>query len=208
MRRRLAKRLLLTAVVILAWFAVHTAVILTDGLSDELKQADVAVVLGNKVEESGEPSERLKARLDKAAELYDKGYFDHIIVSGGIGQEGFDEAQVMKSYLVQAGIPEESIIEDNKGINSDWTARNAARIMDEAGWESAMVISQYFHISRTKLAFKRMDIGPLYGAHADYYELRDVYSILREFPAYYKYLWKSVFRNSSIDGIYWQAKFT
>jgi vancomycin permeability regulator SanA len=31
---------------------------------------DVAVVLGNKVELNGEPSERLKYRLDKAIELY------------------------------------------------------------------------------------------------------------------------------------------
>lgn len=188
MRHKWLKTLLMAVAVVFGWFAVHTVFIVVDGLKDERKQADVAVVLGNKVELNGEPSERLKARLDKAVELYDEGYFRHIIVSGGIGKEGFDEAEVMKSYLVQQGIPEGNITEDNEGINSYWTARNAARMMEQSDWDSAMVISQYFHISRTKLAFKKMDIKDVYGAHADYFELRDAYSILREFPAYYKYL--------------------
>lgn len=41
-----------------------------DGLNDELKPVDAAVVLGNKVEVNGRPSERLKSRLDKSVELY------------------------------------------------------------------------------------------------------------------------------------------
>lgn len=190
MRRKLLRSFIMLAAAFLAWFVVHTAFIVADGLKDERNQVDVAVVLGNKVELDGEPSERLKARLDKAAALYDEGYFRHVIVSGGTGKEGFDEAAVMKAYLVQKGIPESGITEDNKGINSYWTARNAAMIMDQSGWNSAMVVSQYFHISRTKLAFKKMDIREVYGAHAEFFELRDAYSILREFPAYYKYLFR------------------
>lgn len=187
----LVKRLLIVAAASLGlWFIIHTAFIVIDGVNDELKPVDVAVVLGNKVEVSGQPSERLKARLDKAVELYNKGYFTLIIVSGGIGKEGFDEAQVMKSYLIDNGIPEEKIIEDNNGYNSYMTAQNTSKIMNELELDSAMVITQYFHISRTKLAFRKVNIAEVYSAHANIFEVRDIYSIVREFPAYYKYLLK------------------
>lgn len=184
------KRFLILVAILVIWFIIHTAFVILDGLNDELKPADAAVVLGNKVEDNGQPSERLKARLDRSVELYDEGYYSFIIVSGGIGKEGFDEAKVMKSYLIDEGIPEEQIIEDNNGYNSFMTAQNASKIMDDLKLDSVMIITQYFHISRTKLAFEKMDFEEVYSAHAKIFELRDMYSIIREFPAYYKYLVK------------------
>lgn len=170
------------------WFIIHTVFIVIDGLNDEIASADIAVVLGNKVELNGLPSNRLQARLDKSAELYEGGYFQYIIVSGGIGKEGFDEAKVMKRYLVNRGVPAEIIIEDSNGYNSYMTAENSRIIMKDLNLESVMVITQYFHITRTKLSFKKLGFENVYSAHADVFEYRDVYSIIREFPAYYKYM--------------------
>jgi vancomycin permeability regulator SanA len=113
--------------------------VIIDGLNDELKPVEVAVVLGNKVEVNGQPSERLKARLDTLVKLYNGNYFTFIIVSGGIGKEGFDETKVMKSYLIDEGIPEDKIIEDNNGYNSYMTAQNTSKIMDELELDSVMV---------------------------------------------------------------------
>jgi vancomycin permeability regulator SanA len=176
--------------VMIVWFILHTTIILIDGINDELANVDVAVVLGNKVELDGQPSNRLQARLDKAVDLYEEGYFKNIIVSGGVGKEGFDEANVMKQYLVDQGIPIEVIIEDSNGYNSYMTAENSKAIMEELNLESVMVITQYFHITRSKLAFQKLGFKEVYGAHAEIVELRDVYSIIREFPAYYKYILK------------------
>ncbi|MGO4544435.1 YdcF family protein [Paenibacillus sp. 2TAB23] len=184
------KRFLIAAASLFIWFIIHTAFLIVDGLNDELKPVDIAAVLGNKVEVNGQPSERLKARLDTSVELYDGGYFNFILVSGGIGKEGFDEAKAMKFYLIDKGIPEDKIIEDNNGYNSYMTAQNTSKIMDELKLDSVMVITQYFHVSRTKLAFRKMDIKEVYAAHANIFEFRDIYSIIREFPAYYKYLFK------------------
>lgn len=181
---------LLFALFLFAWFTIHTVVIVIDGLNDELKSADMAVVLGNKVELNGQPSKRLQSRLDKAVELYDEGYFNFIIVSGGLGKEGFDEAKVMKNYLTNQGISDDKIIEDSNGYNTYMTAENSRLVMDELDLKSVMVISQYFHITRTKLAFKKLGFEKVYSAHSGVFEYRDVYSIIREFPAYYKYLFK------------------
>ncbi|WP_312112918.1 YdcF family protein [Brevibacillus reuszeri] len=179
----------IAALILVIWFLAHTVLITVDGMSDELAKVDVGVVLGNKVEMNGEPSARLKGRLDKAIQLYKKGYFQHIIVSGGVGVEGFDEAQVMKKYLIEHGIEEEKIIADSNGINTRMTAKNTKEMMDQMDWESAMVITQIYHISRTKLAFWKVGISNTASAHADFFEMRDIFSLFREFFAYYRYLW-------------------
>lgn len=172
------------------WFSLHTIFIVIDGLSDNTNSVDVGVVLGNKVELDGKPSERLKSRLDKALELYDEGYLKYIIVSGGLGKEGFDEAKVMKSYLIDNKVPEEHIILDSKGNNTFMTAENSKTIMKENKLKSVMIITQYYHVTRTKLAFKKVGFDKVYSAHAEKFEIRDCYSLVREFFAYYKYLFK------------------
>lgn len=68
------------------------------------------------------------------------------------------------------------------------TAKNTKAIMDDMNFNSATIISQFYHISRTKLAFKKVGLDHVNTAHAKYFELRDVYSLVREFFAYYKYL--------------------
>ncbi|WP_163536954.1 YdcF family protein [Gracilibacillus sp. YIM 98692] len=177
------------------WFMIHTAYILWDGWNDEEKESHIGVVLGNKVMEDGSPSERLQARLDKAVEFHQRGLLDQVIVSGGVGVEGYDEAKVMKEYLVDHAIPAEVILVDQNGYNTMQTAQNARSFLKylEMSLETTKVtvITQHFHITRSKLAFKEAGFEQVYGAHADFLEWRDVYSTIREFPAYYKYLWFS-----------------
>lgn len=184
------KHLIKILSVLILWFIIHSLFILVDGLKDELKSVDVAVVMGNKVELSGEPSLRLKSRLDKTYELFDKGYFQYVITTGGIGVEGFDEAKVMKDYLIKLGMPSERIIVDSEGYNTYLTAENTKTIMGDKGFDSVMIISQYHHISRSKLIFSKVGIAEVYSAHANFFELRDFYSIFRDFFAFYKYLIK------------------
>lgn len=168
-------------------FGGTATAIVWDGFHDELATADVAVVLGSQVRADGAPAPRLKARLDKTIALYQQGLFPAIIVSGGIGAAGYDEAAVMKEYLVAQGIPAGQIITDNAGSNTALTAQNAARLMGERGMQSALLISQYFHISRSRLALSRCGIHPIYAAHAPYIGLRDLYSIPREVVGLYVY---------------------
>jgi vancomycin permeability regulator SanA len=183
------KRVFIIPLAALAGFLLISAgVIVASGLTDHIHPADVAVVFGNKVELNGQPSVRLRARLDKAASLYKQDYFPIIFVSGGIGVEGYDEADVMKKYLIGQGIPESAIVTDNQGIDTFATARNATGWMEEKGYQSVMVISQYFHIPRARLAFEKCGVAPVYSAHADLFEWRDLYhSIPREVVGWFVY---------------------
>ena len=169
--------LLLAAVTALVWA----------GRSDHFGQADVALVLGSKVNLDGTPSPRLKARLDHTIALYNRGYFKVIIASGGEGVEGFKEGDVMKDYLVRSGIPESAVIADNKGSNTYESAKNTAALLQARDWKSVFVVTQYFHIPRTKLALEKFGVASIYQAHPAYFDGRDVYSTLRELPAYVQY---------------------
>ena len=60
--------------------------------------------------------------------------------------------------------------------------------MEDMNLSSVTIISQFYHITRTKLAFRKVGFENVYTAHAKYFEVRDIYSLAREFVAYYKYL--------------------
>lgn len=168
------------------FFAAHELVMITDGLQDEKGSAEVAIILGSTVNEDGSLSPRLKARLDKGLQLYNDKRVSGIYVSGGLGKEGHYEGTAMAQYLVHEGAPSSTITIDNEGINTRSTALNFRRDFPEAS--QAIVVSQYFHISRCKLALRQVGIENVKGAHAEHFEWRDIYSSFREFFGFYKYL--------------------
>ncbi len=172
----------------IAVFLLTVFFLIADGFDDKIQRSDVAIILGSMVRPDGVVSDRLAARLDKGLELYNEGLIHTIIVSGGTGKEGVNEAVVMKRYLMTHQIPDSSIIVDDQGNNTRATARNSAALMRQYGFKSALIISQYFHMSRTYLAFQHCNISPIYKAHAHYFEGRDLYSIAREVFGFYSYL--------------------
>ncbi len=185
-----AKRLLICIVLLFGlWFLLHTVLIIWDGLHDEIAPADVAVVLGNQVEADGSPSPRLQARLDKTLDIYQQGLAKKIIVSGGRDANGYEEAEVMQAYLVTKGIPATDILLDPNGYDTYRTAQSARRLMLENKWNSAIIVSHYYHISRARLAFSKFGLQAIYAVHAQApLELREPHSIAREFIGYYYYL--------------------
>lgn len=176
-------------ILIVALVLMGVGGILIDGLRDHVQASDAGVVLGSKVMPDGTPSNRLRARLDRAAELYRQGMFKRIIVSGGTGVEGFSEAKVMAEYLAgQWAVPRTAILLDEHGDDTEATARNSATIMKTLGLKSALVVTQYFHVTRTRYALHRAGIATVRTAHAHYFEARDLYSTARELvalPAYW-----------------------
>ena len=189
MKMKTSRRwLLIVVAVALFSFAAATLVLVASGLRDDIAPADVALVLGSKVELDGTPSPRLRARLDRTLELFRDGFFPSIVVSGGVGKEGYDEAEVMHDYLVAHGVPAEQIILDSHGDTTLASAKNLARIAQERNFRSVIVVSQYFHIPRARLALERCHFSAIHSAHAHFFEWRDIYSSARETAGYGSYL--------------------
>lgn len=181
----LIKYLKFTVILIISWFVIHTTYIVVDGLSDEGKKADIAIILGSKVNEDGTLSTRLKKRLETGIELYKNHRIKKILVSGGLGKEGFYEGDKMKEFLVNNSIPDSVILVDNDGNNTRLTVENTLKFQQKYKFKSIIVVSQYFHVTRTKKLFKEKGFTQVESVSPRYFEWRDLYSILREFPAYY-----------------------
>jgi vancomycin permeability regulator SanA len=171
---------------LLGAFVLVTLLLVADGFHDQIGHADVALVLGSKVNTDGTPSARLRARLDRTLELYQAGYFPAIIVSGGA-----NETAVMADYLRGHGVPANHLIEDKSGVNTFASAYDTMVIMHHLKSHSVFVVSQYFHLPRARLALERFGISPVYSAHAHFFEWRDLYSSPRELAGYVRYYLRS-----------------
>jgi len=179
------KYLKFVVIFIISWFTVHTIYIIIDGLSDSGEKADIAIILGNKVNEDGTLSARLEKRLETGIELYKNYRVTKILVSGGLGKEGFYEADKMKEFLISNAIPDSVILVDNYGNNTRLTVENSLKFHQKYKFKSIIVVSQYFHVTRTKKLFKEKGFKNVKSVSPRYFEWPDLYSILREFPAYY-----------------------
>lgn len=182
------KQLLLLLFTLFFSYFVITLTIILFGLKDRPFKADLIVVLGTTVYSTGKPSPGLTARLNKTIEIYQQGYAPRIMVSGGLGKEGYDESLVMANFLIKRGIPKHAIIKDNLGNNTRASAYNAYQYMRQHQLQSVIIISQYYHIARAKLAFKEAGIKSIGHASTSYVSFRDFYSVARELLGYPVYL--------------------
>ncbi|MBL7545520.1 MAG: YdcF family protein [Bdellovibrionaceae bacterium] len=136
----------------LTFFFLTLSFISVDGFFDLIQPSDVGIVLGSKVNTDGSLSNRLKARLDKAVQLYRQGYLKYIIVSGGLGREGHNEAIVMRKYLVASNIPESQLLVDDQGIDTWSSAKNCFAIINDKKFETVLIVTQFSYFeNKTRL---------------------------------------------------------
>ena len=173
------------SILLFLWFCIHIIYTIIDGNKDEGESADIAVILGTTVNTDGTLSERLEKRMECGLKLFQDGRIKKIIVSGGLGREGFLEGDKMKEYLIGKGIPDSLVIVDNKGNNTTATVANTLQMRDSLHYNSVIVVSQYFHLTRTKMLFRKEGFENVSSVSPDYSEYRDFYSLFREFFAYY-----------------------
>jgi len=155
------------------------------------KETKYAIVYWSKVEQNWKPSDRLKARLDKSIELLNSKKVERIIVSWWLWDNWFKEWDVMRMYLLNNWVKIPRVIVDNFWINTLKTSKNSLVLINDR-WDFPNVwiiwVSQFFHCSRVKLSLKKAGFWNVYCASPEYFEFRDIYSLLREVPAYIKYI--------------------
>ena len=135
---------------LLIYIAYLSVRIEQQSLRDEARPVDVILVLGA-AEYRGRPSPVLRARLDHALELYEKGIAPRIMTTGGAGGDPvFTEGAVGRSYLVSRGVPSEAVIVENEGESTVHSVSLAGEILRRMGLRSVVIVSDGFHIYRVK----------------------------------------------------------
>jgi vancomycin permeability regulator SanA len=182
-----ARTLLVTAGLLSLTLIAGAAAIGLDGLHDRVGRAELAIVPGNPVRTNGRPSRRLQGRLDAALDLYQTGRCRMILVSGTTDANGIDESAAMKAYLVSRGVPNDAIVADKTGDSTMGTARFAAQLIRSKGLGNPILVSQFFHISRLRLALEKQGISSAGNVHSNRFETRDWFYLVREVFAYGAY---------------------
>jgi len=117
---------------------------------DEARPADVIIVMGA-AEYRGHPSPVLKLRLDHAVTLYQKHLAPYIMTTGGPGGDpSFTEGGVGRSYLIDRGVPAESIIVEDQGDTTAYSLSAASEILRRMGLRSCIIVSDGYHVFRVK----------------------------------------------------------
>lgn len=144
-------RLSVVAVAVLAAMVFPLAHVAFFGTTDYRRPASAAVILGAKVHSDGRLSTSLADRVRTGIELYRSGLAAQLVMSGGTGESGVDEAAAMRDFAVAAGVPASAIVLDSAGVNTDATVANTCAMADGG---RLMVVSQFYHLPRIKLAYR------------------------------------------------------
>lgn len=97
--------------------------------------------------------EGARDRSYKASQLLNEGYStsNQIIASPATDPQGFDARPAYYS----SGVEDDQLINEDQA-SSTWTnATNTIDIMEEEGWDSAIIVTSDYHMRRTRLAFER-----------------------------------------------------
>lgn len=178
---------------LLAWLIGHLVYQCVDGFNDYKGKADIAIVLGNQVNPDSSLSPTLQSRVDKALQLYRQGQVPLVMVSGGNGHDErpgrVKEGMAMKRYLVAHGVPADRVIEDNEGENTYLTAKDFLVVADSLHLHSAIAVSSFYHITRTKYIIRKLGFHNVHGASGDRIIWGpDGVGLFRDCLAFYKYL--------------------
>ena len=125
---------------------------------DEAAPADAVVVFGA-AEYNGAPSPVLKARLDHAFDLEQRGLAPLIITTGGSGGDPqYTEAGVGRDYLIQQGVAEDKILADASSLTTYQSVKAVTRLLRQRQEHSCIAVSDGFHLYRIKLMFRSLGI--------------------------------------------------
>ena len=151
MRRMLFRGIIgLAALAVLTGAVVFCAVCYCAAKDRPAKASDCLIVLGAKVRPDGSMSNSLRWRCEAALEAWERDLAGEIIVCGGQGEdEPESEAEAMRKWLTEHGVPAESIYTDAFSTDTLENFANAAKIMGERGWTTAAVATSDYHVQRS-----------------------------------------------------------
>jgi uncharacterized SAM-binding protein YcdF (DUF218 family) len=132
-----------------AWCAWVDWQIRTYSAKDEARPADAIAVFGA-AEYDGRPSPVLRARLDHALDLYQRGIAPLVITLGGgyEADEQHSEGGVGENYLLAHGVPEAAIIAETESDDTEESAERLAVIARANHLRSIVVVSDGTHLFR------------------------------------------------------------
>lgn len=184
--------------------ALLAFVILRFGAADRARSADVIIVLGG-----GEAGTERRAR--HAAVLFGQGVAPYVVCTGSLPVPGSlaarNEAELCAAVVRAHGVPDAAILVEPRSRSTEENARESAAIMRARGWQSAVLVSDDFHLWRATWLFQARDVrvwpSPAQRTGGSLPRLEKSISVLREVAATGWYIGKSLVGLDHTDGRLW-----
>ncbi len=114
----------------------------------EMSGYNAIIVLGAQVLPDGTPNVQLSWRLDKALEAW-KAHPAPIVVCGAQGHdEPLPEAEAMRKYLADRGVPEDEILMDSASFNTKQNLKNAKELLSTREVSRPLIVTSDYHVPR------------------------------------------------------------
>jgi len=158
---RAAGRILASVILtIIVLWGMSMAAVLAWSSMDQARPVESIVVLGA-AQYDGRPSPVLKARLDHGIDLWNRKMGKILVFTGGQAfGDTTSEAAVGRAYARKKGVPDEAILLENKGRTSRESMLAVAKILDERGIKTAILVSDPFHMLRLSIMGRRFGLTP------------------------------------------------
>jgi uncharacterized SAM-binding protein YcdF (DUF218 family) len=142
------------------------------------------VILGAAVWPNG-PSPTLQRRTAHAAMLWHTDPTQIIIPCGGLGLHPPNEAAVMQTLLIEAGVRRDVIHAEDQSTSTYENLRNAKVILRTQSIHNFMIVTNGYHGPRAKMVAYALGLRPLLSAPdtAGAHKPTHLRMILREIPA-------------------------
>lgn len=143
--------LLLAVFLILLCIGITAVQIVQYGKLDSKTKCDAAIVLGAATTDEG-VSPVYRERIHHGIWLYENGYVDYLILTGGVG-EGNEQsdAYVARQYALEQGVPEQAIRMEEQSTITEENLKYAKAIMDAHSMDTAIIVSDPLHMKRAML---------------------------------------------------------
>lgn len=125
-----------------------------------MKQFDIILLLGMRLYDDGTADPTTIGRVDKAAELWKKGAAPIIVASGGQGYNEYHDrtqADVMAKLLIERGVPNESIIREDKSRTTVLNVEYTKKLLGKERFTAAVVTTDW-HMKRALLICKQRGV--------------------------------------------------
>lgn len=154
------------------------------GTVDRARPSDVIIVLGTGLFRDGSPGPSLWVRSRHAAHLWQQGYAPTIICSGGQAPtRPRSEAAACREILLRYGVPDEAIVLEDKSYSTEENAIQSQALMQANGWQTALVVTQGYHIFRATQLFEQYKIDAAFSPVPQEQDRPRHFSLLREVAA-------------------------
>ena len=137
-------------------YVIPLGLIVSNNSSKIEQNIDYLIVLGARVFYD-RPSATLRFRLNGAVEYFNENPEVQIVVTGGQGlapDEIYPESHVMKRYLINAGIPSEQILVEDKSTSTFENLIFASKLISDNS--RIGIVTTDFHIYRSAMLCRRI----------------------------------------------------